>query len=82
MSLRPGGRLLFTLEHAINEAEVPAGYRINPHGRYSHTQSYVRKALAATGFEVIDIEKAHLRREGDSYVDGLVVIARRTSVNQ
>jgi len=32
--LRPGGHLIFTLEHA-GDAEAPAGFRINPHGRYS-----------------------------------------------
>lgn len=76
-SLRPGGRLLFTLEHALNEGEAPEGYRIHPHGRYSHTESYVRKTLAEADFESIDIEKAYLRREGSLYVDGLVVAAKK-----
>jgi predicted TPR repeat methyltransferase len=76
-ALRSGGRLLFTLEHASNESEIPEGYRIHPHGRYSHSESYVRKAVVEADLEVVDIEKAHLRREGNSYVDGLVVVARR-----
>jgi predicted TPR repeat methyltransferase len=81
-ALRPGGRLLFTLEHASNENEIPEGYRIHPHGRYSHTESYVRKALAEADLEVVDIEKEHLRREGNSYVVGLVVVARRKQGSQ
>jgi predicted TPR repeat methyltransferase len=76
-ALRPGGRLIFTLEHAIGEEHGPAGYRIQPHGRYTHTESYVRSTVAQAGFEVIEIEKVHLRREGGRYVDGLVVAARR-----
>ena len=76
-SLRPGGKLLFTLEHAIDEAQAPEGYLIHPHGRYSHTEAYVRRMLAGADFEAIDIEKAQLRREGTAYVDGLVVAARR-----
>ena len=76
-SLRPGGRLVFTLEHSIDAQALSEGYRIHPHGRYSHTEAYVRRALAQAGFCLIDIEKAHLRREGDAYVDGLVVSARR-----
>ena len=75
-SLRDGGRLVFTLEHAADEAEVPVGYRIHPHGRYSHTEPYVRGTLAEADFEVLEIQKAHLRREGAAYVDGLVVAAR------
>jgi predicted TPR repeat methyltransferase len=79
-ALRPAGRLLFTLEHAADDDDEPAptaGYRIDPHGRYSHTEAYVRKTLAETGFEVTAIDEAFLRREGESYVAGLVVLARR-----
>jgi predicted TPR repeat methyltransferase len=76
-ALVPRGRLLFTLEHALDEQAVPQGYRIHPHGRYSHTEPYVRKTLAEAGFEVVHIEAAHLRREAASYVNGLVVAARR-----
>ena len=75
-ALRAGGRLLFTLERAAAEA-LPEGYRIHPHGRYSHAEPYVRATLADAGFEVIGIDNAHLRREGDRYVEGLLVLARR-----
>jgi tetratricopeptide (TPR) repeat protein len=34
-------------------------------------------ADAAAGLEVIEIEKAHLRRDGEAYVEGLVVAAVR-----
>jgi predicted TPR repeat methyltransferase len=76
-SLRPGGRLVFTLEHAVREEEVPAGYRLHPGGRYMHARPYVLATLADAGFEVVAAEPAALRREGDAYVDGLVVAARR-----
>ena len=75
-ALRPGGKLLFTLEEALGEEPVPAGYRIQPHGRYVHAQSYVRASLAEAGFEAIEIEKVHLRRERGRNVDGLLVGAR------
>jgi len=81
-ALRPGGRLLFTLEHATDESKAPNGYGIQPHGRYSHTEPYVRKAVAEAGFEVVDVEKAFLRREGESYVAGLLVLARRAGPGQ
>jgi predicted TPR repeat methyltransferase len=74
--LREGGRLIFTLEHAQNEDELPAGYRIHPDGRYMHAESYVRTALSAAGFDSIEIHYGMLRREGDAYVPGLVVAAR------
>jgi predicted TPR repeat methyltransferase len=78
-ALRAGGLLLFTLEHETDEAAAPQGYRLHPHGRYSHTEPYVRASLAEAGFGMIELARAHLRREGVSYVDGLVVLARRAS---
>ena len=75
-ALRQDGRLVFTLEHELDPAGAPDGYRIHPHGRYSHAEAYVRTTLAEADFEVIEIEKASLRREGTAYVDGLVVAAR------
>jgi predicted TPR repeat methyltransferase len=81
-SLRPGGWLLFTLEHAADEALAPARYRLHPDGRYMHTEAYVRETLAAAGFEAIAIERAVLRREGESYVAGLIAAACRRSTDQ
>ena len=76
-SLRPGGLLVFTVEHAVDEASAPAGYRLHPDGRYMHAQPYVRAALVAAGFDNIEIDHGVLRREGDAYVAGLVIAARR-----
>ena len=73
-ALRPGGVLVFTVE-AVEEAA--AGYRINPHGRYSHTPAYVRDAMARQGLAVPAIERATLRSEGGAPVAGLVVTGRK-----
>ncbi len=73
-ALRPGGLFLFTVEEADDDG---AGYRINPHGRYSHTRAYVAAVLAGAGFEAPAIEAAVLRTEGGIPVAGLVVSARR-----
>jgi predicted TPR repeat methyltransferase len=36
----------------------------------------VRRSLAGAGFDLVEVEKANLRREGAAYVNGLVVAAR------
>ena len=74
-ALRPGGLLFFTVEHA--SPEPAAGFQINPHGRYSHGEEYVRRTLGAAGFTVVEIQKAHLRTENSRPVEGLLVTARR-----
>lgn len=74
-SLRAGGHLVFTVERA--EDEPPIGYRLNPHGRYSHGQPHVQMALTAAGLSPVAINRGHLRIENQAPVDGLVVTARK-----
>jgi predicted TPR repeat methyltransferase len=75
-ALRPGGLLIFTVERAP-AGQTPAGYRINAHGRYSHTEAYVERTLRASGFAELDIHGAVLRMEAGSPVNGMVVTARK-----
>lgn len=76
-SLRPGGAIAFTLERAEGE-DVQNGFRLNPHGRYSHGEPYVRATLSAAGLEPRKIAHAELRTEGKLGVQGLVVTASRS----
>jgi predicted TPR repeat methyltransferase len=78
-ALHAGGTVHFTLEDAGGKSSLTTGYTIHPDGRYMHTESYARGALAEAGFVVLEIEKGFLRREGDAYVAGLVISARKPS---
>jgi predicted TPR repeat methyltransferase len=71
-ALRRAGWLIFTVEEGAN---VGAGYRINPHGRYSHDDMYVRQALVEAGLCVVAIVHQVLRMESGNPVHGLVVTA-------
>jgi len=73
-ALRAGGLLVFTVEE-LDEGDQ-AGYRIRPHGRYSHAREYVEHVLTDAGFQTV-IERAQLRMEGGVPVAGLVVRAMR-----
>jgi predicted TPR repeat methyltransferase len=72
--LRPGGHLVFTVE--LSADEPPAGFRLNPHGRYSHSEDYLRRTLASAGFEVLRLDRATLRQEKKTPVEGFVITAR------
>ena len=74
-ALRPGGVLVFTLEHAA-DAGPDVESHLQYHGRYRHARTYVERALAQAGFEPA-IAQAELRMEAGSPVAGLVVRARR-----
>jgi predicted TPR repeat methyltransferase len=73
-TLRPGGCLVFTVEHAKEEAA--AGFRIETHGRYSHSRAYVERVMRANAFEV-EISEHQLRTEGGDPVYGLRVFGRK-----
>ena len=70
-ALRPGGRLIFTLEEGDDE-QAPAGHGIRLHGRYCHTRPYVERVLRQANLEP-EIGSAQLRLEAGDPVRGLVV---------
>ena len=74
-ALRPDGRLIFTLEHAAG-AEAGVEYRLELHGRYGHSQSYVQHVLAQSGLRP-EISHAELRQEAGAPVAGLVIRATK-----
>ena len=73
-ALRPGGALVFTVERA-EPGDAQAGYRLNPHGRYSHTREYVAKVLGEAGFAFVAIRDVSTRKEGAQWVPSLLVRA-------
>ena len=75
-ALRPGGSIVFALERA-EDGEAPDGLRIKQHGRYSHTEAYVRRVLSTARLEPRQVTHVHLRLELKKPVDGLLVVASR-----
>ena len=76
-ALRPGGLLVFTVEELVSP-EDGVEFRMEIHGRFSHSQSYVERVLRCAGFSP-DIAHADLRTESALPVAGLVV--RATKMN-
>jgi predicted TPR repeat methyltransferase len=72
MSLRQGGIFVFTLERL----EAEEGFRLEPHGRYSHSERYVRETATLAGFRDLQFETRVLRRERGAEVMGHVILAR------
>jgi len=78
-SLRAAGHLIFTVERANDEPVPPFGYRLNPHGRYSHTEDYLRRTLSDSGLTLQSLSAVHLRLQSGVPVMGMLVIAHRPS---
>jgi predicted TPR repeat methyltransferase len=74
-TLRPGGVLIFTVEHAVDDATLD--YHLELHGRYSHSHAYVERLLTGVGL-VSEIKHAELRMESGAPVAGLVIRATKS----
>ena len=74
-ALRPGGRLIFTVEE-LDGAGGEAGYSISPSGRYRHMRAYLERVLANADLRS-HIVPAELRLEAGDPVPGLVVQATK-----
>jgi predicted TPR repeat methyltransferase len=72
--LRAGGYFIFTVElHRQNLATKD--YHLQVNGRYSHSLTYLRKALETAEFEICSIEDVVLRMEYGKEVEGALVVA-------
>jgi predicted TPR repeat methyltransferase len=76
--LRPSGLLAFTVEKSKDGETGP--YHLQYNGRYSHTERYVRDAVASAGLQVREIEHESLRLELGEPVAGLLVVAQRSAL--
>jgi predicted TPR repeat methyltransferase len=73
-ALRPGGRLVFTVEELVDGT----GYSLAASGRYQHAREYVSAVLADAGFHP-EIVPAELRLEGGEPVPGLVALGGKAT---
>ena len=73
-ALRADSWLIFTLE-ALPDGG--ADHRLEPHGRYGHSEEYVRRALDDAGFQLSTLTHETLRQERLQDVTGYLVTARR-----
>jgi len=77
-ALRPGGRLIFTVE-AMPDEGANAEYSLSHHGRYSHARPYVERVLVDAQLQP-EIQTAPLRLEAGDPVEGFVVRATKPKV--
>lgn len=73
-ALKPGGRLLFTVER-LAEEDAAGGYRLDASGRYKHGLSYLEETLDAAGMEALRLRRDVLRYEYGEPVPGVAVLA-------
>jgi predicted TPR repeat methyltransferase len=70
--LRPGGSFAFTVE-ALPEG-ISNSFMLTMTGRYAHSCSYVREAMALAGFSGTEFRSVELRKEAGANVRGYLCI--------
>jgi predicted TPR repeat methyltransferase len=78
-ALRPGGRLLFTLEQ-LTEGGENSPYRLAPTGRFCHEATYVLETLRKADFVDATTHPIVPRLECGEPVRGLLVTARAPEI--
>ena len=76
-ALRPGGLFVFTLE-ASDDENARSGFALQVHGRFCHTEKYVKSRLRSAGFSSSSVSRQLERTEMGNPVIGLVVAARKS----
>jgi predicted TPR repeat methyltransferase len=78
-ALTAGGAIAASLEVLNDSAdgEAESGFRLNANGRYSHSERYIRRALAEAGFQLLSLRQDVLRNEFAAPVQGFLVLATR-----
>lgn len=74
-ALKPGGRLIFTVEETGDEASAADSFTLHGHGRYSHALTYLEEALGEAEFVQPNFQRSPLRMERGEPVVGLVITA-------
>jgi predicted TPR repeat methyltransferase len=74
-ALRRGGLLIFTLERAIRDDAEGQGFFLQRHGRYCHSEDYVRSRLAEAGLSIREMTFGILRKELGEAVHGILATA-------
>lgn len=72
-ALQPGGRLAYTVE----EAPPGVDWRLAASTRYQHGEGYLRTLAHTHGWAVTALERAPLRRDGQGWIGGILVVCTR-----
>lgn len=75
-TLRLGGQFVFTIERT--DESIANGYKIHPHGRFSHTAQYIQNVVNSVGLVLLKLESVKLRNEGGAPVPGFLVVAAKS----
>lgn len=75
-NLEKGGCFFFSSETLPDETLAGRDFMVGPHQRFAHAESYIRKTLAAAGFEVVEVGDITVRLEDSEPIEGHLIVAK------
>lgn len=75
-ALVPGGLFAFSVERH----DGPGDLQLGESRRYAHAADYLRRLLAESGFDLVTMEDAVIRRDRGVDVTGMIVVAERLAL--
>ena len=69
--LHSDGQFIFSIEYPLDKNET----KLSINGRYLYSTEFVKQALEKSGLSIIETKEINLRREGNDYAKGAVLIA-------
>ncbi|MBL0374857.1 methyltransferase domain-containing protein [Rhizobium sp. KVB221] len=76
-NLEAGGLYFFSSETLPTDVLGDRDFMVGPHQRFVHAESYVRKVLAAAGFDVVELTDITVRLENAEPIKGHLVVSRK-----
>jgi len=73
-SLVNGGIIAFSVELLETSSQ---NYQLFPSGRYAHSQRYIENCLERHGFQLVEKNKADIRKQSGKHVKGLLIVATK-----
>jgi predicted TPR repeat methyltransferase len=78
-NLEKGGLFFFSSETLPTEMLGERDFMVGPHQRFAHAETYVRKTLTASGFEMVELRDITVRLEDGKPIAGHLVLAKKTN---
>ncbi|CAN7193957.1 methyltransferase domain-containing protein [Rhizobium sp. LjRoot30] len=68
-----------TFAFSVEDAGSPEGFHLAPSLRYAHSEAHVRGLCDRHGFDIVEIRRSTIRKDGGKPVAGILFLTRRTA---
>jgi len=64
---------------SVEDAGTPEGFHLAPSLRYAHSEAHVRGLCEKNGFDVVEIRRSTIRKDGGKPIGGILFLTRKSA---